>query len=65
MGVFVVRQSDGQLLNGAECIVRFAVFLVLLLVVPFGLLAAAAARVDPQGQAWHDQAVGSVVIQRI
>jgi uncharacterized RDD family membrane protein YckC len=64
LGLKVVRLSDGTRLGVVGVLVRFLIFSVETLMPPLGLVSAITASKDPFKRAWHDEAAGSVVVQR-
>jgi uncharacterized RDD family membrane protein YckC len=65
LGLRVRRQSDGQSLGFGAVNVRYLVFCVETLIFPLGMITGVLAADDPMKRAWHDEAVGSVVVKRL
>ena len=64
LGLRVVRAYDGRELGISAVLVRYAIFLVVTVLFPLGIVSAYMTANDPFKRAWHDDVSRSIVVRR-
>ena len=64
LGMQIVRASDGAPIGLSEVLVRYAIFSLVTLIYPLGIISAVMAAQDPFKRAWHDQVARTIVVRR-
>jgi hypothetical protein len=64
LGLRLAGASDGQALGLGAVLARYAIFVVVTVIVPLAIVSAIMAARDPFKRAWHDQVARSVVVKR-
>jgi uncharacterized RDD family membrane protein YckC len=64
LGMRIVRASNGAPIGLSDVLVRYAIFFLVTLIVPLGIISAVMAAQDPFKRAWHDQVARTIVVRR-
>lgn len=63
LGLRIAAASDGQPLGLGAVLVRYAIFVMVTVLVPLAIISAIMLANDPFKRAWHDQVARSVVVK--
>lgn len=63
LGMQIVRASNGAPIGLSDVLVRYAIFFLVTLVFPLGIISAVMAAQDPFKRAWHDQVARTIVVR--
>jgi uncharacterized RDD family membrane protein YckC len=60
----IVRASNGAPIGLSDVLARYAIFFLVTLIFPLGVISAVMAAQDPFKRAWHDQVARTIVVRR-